>query len=123
MSNDPINITDLRAMLEDDRETEALLLTMFQESVAATLAELKALDLQQPQSENPVSENPARWKALMHKIKGAALNIGATRLADLALHGEHNGDALSAAEKATLLQDISTSYDEIRSFIAGLQSP
>lgn len=118
MSNDPINITDLRAMLEDDRETEALLLTMFQESVAATLAELKALDPEQPQR-----EGAARWKALMHKLKGAALNIGATRLADLALHGEHNGDALSAAEKATLLQDISTSYDDISSFIAGLQSP
>lgn len=118
MSNDPINITDLRAMLEDDRETEALLLTMFQESVEATLAELTALDLAHPQT-----EDAARWKALMHKIKGAALNIGAPSLSALTLQGENNSDALSAAEKAALLQDITASYSEIRNFIAGLQSP
>lgn len=101
------DISTLRDVLGDDRETEAMLLEVFVMSVEETLASLR-----------PVTTPD--WASSMHKIKGAGLNIGAEQLSTLAKRAELEAATLSVQDKEALLTVLEAEFAAIKTYIAGL---
>lgn len=94
-----IDIEAFRASLGGDKDIEARLLNMFIECGDGVMAHLQA--------------NPESCEAQMHLLKGAALNLGAQRLADLA---EEAGQ-MDAATREAGMHSVAAHYAELRSCI------
>ncbi|MBV8939733.1 MAG: Hpt domain-containing protein, partial [Alphaproteobacteria bacterium] len=107
----PFDRDELRANIGHDAEMERMLLEMFVASVEAALHQLRE---QLPAV--PDDGFDRLWKTQMHQVKGAALNIGAGRLKDLAAEGQDAYRA-DAAFKGALLLRMDEAFAELKIFI------
>lgn len=111
---EPFNIAELRANIGGDRPTEQLLLSMFIESTGASL-ELLAERF----TATPDDDYDSLWKTHMHQIKGAALNLGADALCDLATTGQQEAKAPPERKKA-LLAATAAQFKQVEAYIHSL---
>lgn len=54
------------------------------------------------------------WKAMAHKLKGAARSVGAGRVAELALGAEQLDESAFSEARATTCQELRRELDRIR---------
>jgi len=64
------------------------------------------------------AENPADIQLYSHKLKGAALSIGATRLPDAAYRLECAGQEKDTATAASLFDEVKNEFEKLVSFLS-----
>jgi CheY-like chemotaxis protein/HPt (histidine-containing phosphotransfer) domain-containing protein len=64
------------------------------------------------------SENPADVQLYAHKLKGAALTIGAKRLSETAYRLECAGQKKDTAEAASLFDDVQSEFEKLTAFLS-----
>lgn len=92
-----LDFAHLRGFTEGDPQLESELFALFLSSAGLYLKRMA-----------DAVRTGASWQQAAHALKGASANLGARRLAALALHAEHSNP--SAAQ----LQEISRALDEVR---------
>jgi len=112
----PFDIQELRENIGDDRETEAALLEIFVESVAESIDAAHSLWPELITSDKGRED----WHHHMHRIKGAALNLGAKRLTELALKAEQQTHNSADFEKQDQLHQVEEAYQEVADYIKTL---
>lgn len=107
MPQSPVDITQFRNAIGHDAGVERMLLGLFLETSDGAVERLRAAATAQA------------WEAELHLLKGAAANVGAARLAELAREGQRLGDA-PAIEKQRFMELFLSAYAEVRDYIAPL---
>jgi HPt (histidine-containing phosphotransfer) domain-containing protein len=102
----PVDLTNLRAMIDNDRDMEAELITEF---YRATEEGLKIL------GDN--LHNPERWRQQAHALKGIALNLGAEALGELAKIAQLSFEK-TPAEKQELLAALNAEYAVAKHYLS-----
>ena len=64
------------------------------------------------------AENPTDIQLYSHKLKGAALSIGATRLPDAAYRLERAGQEKDTATAASLIDEVKNEFEKLISFLS-----
>lgn len=110
----PFSIEELRANIGNDRRTEQTLLSLF---VDSTKESLQLLATRLP--ETPNAEYNALWKTHMHRIKGSALNLGATALCDLTAQAQKACGEPESCKKA-MLDGLFSQFEQLEAYIGTL---
>lgn len=108
---EPFSIHELRENIGNDAEIERQLLSVFVSSAEASLETLKNAF---PKNQDEAYDR--LWKTHMHQIKGAALNIGAATLQELAMQGQ-NAFQADQGVKAKLLLKVATGFNDVKHYI------
>lgn len=98
-----IDYDHLRQYTGGDQALEAEVLGLFLETGRGALAEMRG------------SLDGPGWKPAAHRLKGAALAVGAWSLAELARRAEEA--ELTTAERADLLSDLETGLSAIQAAV------
>jgi len=112
--NELLDLTELRRNIGNDRETERFLLSEFLSSASESLA---LLETQMPDAAD--EEYDQIWKSHMHQIKGAALNLGAPHLADIAAQAQC-AYAAEPALKRQILEEVQKAFAVLGDYISRL---
>jgi hypothetical protein len=103
---DPVDLTNLRAMIDNDRALEQELIIEFFRAADASLATLAgSTDAQACQP----------WYHAAHALKGISLNLGALAFGEAAMRAQEKSDA-SREEKRLLLSDLNAKYEVLKRF-------
>lgn len=103
----PVDLTNLRSMIDGDTELEKALLEEFCQSSEIILQDLAThQDL----------ANSAIWRSKAHALKGASLNLGAQQLGELCKQAQEAFEAEPIA-KTALLSEIQAEYDRVKQFL------
>lgn len=106
----PVDLTDLRSMIDGDPELE---LALFQEFYSSTEEHLALM------ARNCTGNESETWRATAHSVKGTAYNIGAQRLGNLCEQAQNHA-AASDAEKQQLLGEIEAEYLRVKAFLQAI---
>lgn len=106
----PVDLSNLRSMIQDDVELERELFATFYESFEGGLNDLQQA-LQSADQEN--------WRRHAHALKGIAYNLGANRLGDLCKTAQDHPQA-SEAEKTNLLQSLQIEYASAKQYLVSI---
>lgn len=104
----PVDLTNLRSMIDNDRELEKELFNEFYQSFET---EYKAM------AANTKSGAHAAWRSHAHALKGISVNLGAEKLGDLCKQAQESFEA-DEMTKAKLAHDIHEAYQEVRAYLA-----
>ena len=102
-----IDLTNLRLILGDDKETEKEIFQVFIRDGETSMQDL---------SEHINDEESDVWKKAAHKLKGSAANLGAEKLASICKDGEKNFNA-TLAEKEILYNKISQEFINVKEYL------
>lgn len=103
----PVDLTNVRDMIGDDPETEAVLFTEFIRAADEGLAHLA--------ESIPVGDHE-KWRKTAHMLKGIAYNIGAYALGDLCKLAQE-GANISASEKQHVSSLIRNEYSGVKRYL------
>lgn len=105
--NPPINLEALRTVLRGKRDVEKRLLYILYQTSIESIAVL---------SNNIFEEHPGEWEYAAHGLKGAAVNLHVSKLAELCEEAE---DALPSeiAKRQKLLEDIKVEFNRLKQYI------
>jgi len=104
----PVDLANLRDMIDGDKEMEKALFEEFFSSFEAGIAALQSS-----------SGDAEAWRKEAHALKGVALNLGAQTLGELcknAQEAQHDPEKTKAAMVAT----IRAEYEQVKTFLQGL---
>jgi hypothetical protein len=104
---EPVDLTNLRDMIDDDRVMEKLLFEEFLRSCEVGIGALEA---------HLHTEDAEAWRKEAHALKGIALNLGAAELGGLFLQAQDDFSA-NAEAKNRLLQTIRIEYRRVEDFL------
>ena len=115
-SEDGDSVVNLKQLLDrfGDAESVAELLPTYLDTAHQNMASL----IQAAQA--GLTEETAR---LAHAVRGAALNLGANRLASVALEVERAARSQDMATAVSLLPSVRSEYDRMRAFLARCDNP
>lgn len=106
--NKAIDVEFLRSVIDDDREFEKELLTIFLENANRNIVKME--DALKAQDNNA-------WYMAAHAFKGAAASIGAFNLSQMLeyaqKHPEENDD-----QKGKIVSDVKREFDLVNEFIS-----
>jgi len=108
MTNDVVDLANLRDMIGNDKDLEKELFEEYYSSSAQLLDELKNFYKQESDSES--------WKKSAHAFKGIAHNLGATHLGELCKQAQ-DGMALPSNEKKILLEKIESENNKVTEYL------
>jgi HPt (histidine-containing phosphotransfer) domain-containing protein len=106
----PVDLTDLRSMIDGDPELE---LALFQEFYSATEEHLQIMVSHCSGDENEI------WRMTAHSIKGIAYNIGAKKLGDLCEQAQRISVA-QGIEKQQLCNEIQREYLQVKAYLQAI---
>lgn len=89
-----LNMKRVETISDGDKEFERQLFTLFMQTLHTQVAELESL----------TASGGKAWSAAAHTLKGAAINIGADQLAEMALSAENMGEASAETRKDFILR-------------------
>jgi HPt (histidine-containing phosphotransfer) domain-containing protein len=107
---EPVNLTNLRSMIDGDAEMEKALFEEFFSSFAAGIEALQA---------NCTNSDTEAWRKEAHALKGVALNLGAQNLGNLCKNGQDSYLG-NAQTKEKILGDIREEYTKVKAFLQKL---
>lgn len=108
MTNDVVDLANLRDMIGNDKELEKELFEEYQSSSIVLLDQLKSFYQQESDNES--------WKKSAHAFKGIAHNLGAINLGELCKKAQ-DGMALPANEKKILLEKIEAENKKVIEYL------
>ena len=114
-SSDQLNLAHLDDMTGGDNLLRADILGFFAENAKGYIGELSAL------AKAPSSDAEA-FRAMSHKLKGAARAVGAYKIADLAERCEGMGEA-SDASKSEVVDQLNAHLSAIEKIAAEFSTP
>jgi HPt (histidine-containing phosphotransfer) domain-containing protein len=104
---DPVNLSNLRILIDSDPVLEQALIAEFYTSCDDCLAGL---------TQSFEDDSNESWRQNAHALKGIAVNLGADRLGELAKNAQE-GAASSAAEKRVMLDGVLHEYAAVQKFM------
>ena len=102
---DPVDLTSLREITGGDAELEKELFNIFYETSDGNLKNMGA-DIE-----------GSSWQEEVHSLKGAAANLGANALADIAKEAEFEMDVDT---RKTQFEQMKAEYEKVKAFLAAL---
>jgi len=105
-NDDPINLEHLQSFTDGNPDEERVLLSIFMEQAHLSLSEAE---------KNLTEQQPDAWQKTMHRLKGAAGNLGAQQLHKLCKEAEASHQAENSI-KQDLLQQIKQAVSEVERF-------
>ena len=112
MTNDSVDLTNLRELIQNDHEMEAALFDEFISSSNALMKELETYISCNDQNEE--------WRKAAHALKGIAINLGAERLGELAKDCQEQCDVPSQ-DKVELFKQLETEHGNVLEFLKNHQ--
>ncbi len=106
----PVDLTNLREMIDGDTELEQALFEEFYNAGGECLAALEA---------SLTATDSEAWRRNAHIFKGIAFNLGANALGDLCKKGQEEYSAPDT-EKMVLLASIKTSFAQVKDYLKSL---
>lgn len=107
MTTAPVDLDHFRSMTDGDKEFEAEMVKLFNETVTQCLERMQSN-----------IENNMEFEAAAHELKGACLNLGANDLAALCKKGQDIAHSATTAEKNDLLHHISRACEAVKQYLA-----
>jgi HPt (histidine-containing phosphotransfer) domain-containing protein len=103
----PVDLTNLRAMLDGDKDLELALLEEFIRSSTACLNSMAA----------GIGDAAGEmWRTQSHSLKGISINLGAMRLGELCKQAQ-DAYTLPAAERLPLYHAIEAELADVHQFL------
>lgn len=103
----PVDREHLALFTDNDPDEERMLLDMFFEQAALSIAILK---------KQCISDRSNEWKSAAHRLKGSASNLGASQLAQACKEAETHADASTEAKQQYLIEIIQD-LEEVRAYL------
>jgi HPt (histidine-containing phosphotransfer) domain-containing protein len=103
-----LNMTNLRDIIDHDKELERELIQNFYTCYHACMVDLEA---------SFETMDAVQWRNAAHALKGVAYNLGAEQLGSLCLKSEHACHA-DAPTKSILFLEIKTAYAAVAGALA-----
>lgn len=109
----PFDINVMRRNNDNDPEIERALLTLFIQSVGKSIEEAHALWPELITTAAGLEE----WKHHLHRIRSAAVNLGATELVNQARFAQEHIEDSADFEKQDYLLRIEDAFNEVADYI------
>ena len=108
--SDPVDLSNLRDLVDDDVELEKSLFAEFYLNGDTLLAAMRA---------SLASGDNNAWRSAAHALKGVSLNLGAFILSNLCKEGQDSYQSPNA-EKAALLAKMEDSFAVAKTYLQSL---
>ena len=109
MSDEPVDLTNLRELTGGDEEMETELFLEFLSSAREAIAILE---------QNCLDGENDDWRRATHALKGTSLSLGAERLSQICKTGQEKQGS-DTEEKSEILTGIKAEFQKVEAFLDG----